>query len=84
MLEANKDNSKIIPKSLSIKLSKAYGLVISSFNFQHIIMADCNALENNHMLLDWFRTQAITIKNKKSIIILKMSQVRKEAFFHLF
>jgi predicted patatin/cPLA2 family phospholipase len=26
-------------------------------------MANCNALENDHTLLDWFRTQAITTKN---------------------
>ncbi len=40
-------------------------------------MVDYNALENNHMLLDWFRTQAITTKNMKSTIILELSQVRK-------
>jgi hypothetical protein len=69
MLEANKDNSKIIPKLSLIKLTKAYGLVISSLNFTHIIMVDCNALENNHKLLDWLRTQVITTKNKESTII---------------
>jgi len=77
MLETNKDNSKTIPKSSSIKLTRAYGLVIFSLNFKHIIMVDYNALENNHMLLDWFRTQAITTKNMESTIILELSQVRK-------
>jgi hypothetical protein len=45
MLEANKNNSKVIPKSSSIKLTRAYGLVIFSLNFKHIVMANCNALK---------------------------------------
>jgi hypothetical protein len=39
MLEVNKDNSKTIPKSSSIKLTRAIGFVISSLNFKHIGMA---------------------------------------------
>jgi hypothetical protein len=40
-------------------------------------MVDCNALESNQWLLNWFRTQAITIGDKESTIILKMCQVRR-------
>jgi len=47
MLEAKKDNSKVVPESSSIKLTRVDGFVISSLNFKHIIMADCNALESN-------------------------------------
>jgi hypothetical protein len=47
VLEVNKNNSKVIPESSSIKLTRANGFVISSLNFKQIIMANCNALENN-------------------------------------
>jgi hypothetical protein len=48
MLEANKDNSKAISKSSSIKLiAQANGFVIFSLHFKHLIMADCIPLENN-------------------------------------
>jgi hypothetical protein len=77
MLEANKNNSKIIPKSSSIKLTKAYGFVISSLKFKHIIIVDYNASKNNQWLLDWFKTHEVGIRDKKSIIILKMCQVKK-------
>jgi hypothetical protein len=40
-------------------------------------MVDCNALESNQWLLDWFKTQAITVGDKESTIILKMCQVIK-------
>ncbi len=53
MLEVNKYNSKAIPKSSSIKLIGANGFIISSLNFKHIVMVDCNALESNQWLLDW-------------------------------
>jgi hypothetical protein len=43
MLEANKDNSKAILESSVIKLTWANGFIISSLNYKHIIMADCNA-----------------------------------------
>jgi hypothetical protein len=46
--EANKDNSKAIPKSSSIKLIRADGFVISSLNFKHIVMANCNASKINN------------------------------------
>jgi hypothetical protein len=52
MLKANKDNSKIIPKSSSIKLTGQDGFVIYSFNFKHIVIVDYNALENNQWLID--------------------------------
>jgi hypothetical protein len=52
MLEANKNNSKAIPKSSSIKLTRANGFVISSLNFKHIAMVDCNGLASNQCLLD--------------------------------
>ncbi len=77
MLEANKNNSKAILESSSIKLTKANRFVISSLNFKHIVMADYNASKNNQWLLDWFKTQIITTRNKKSTIILEMCQVRK-------
>jgi hypothetical protein len=38
-------------------------------------MVDCNALESNYWLLDWFKTQVVMTGNKKSIIISKMCQV---------
>jgi len=49
-LEVNKNNSKVIPKSSSIKLTKAIGFVIFSLKFKHVVMANCNALENNQRL----------------------------------
>jgi hypothetical protein len=30
-------------------------------DFKHIVMVDCNASKSNHWLLDWFRTQVVTI-----------------------
>jgi hypothetical protein len=45
LLEVNKNNSKIIPESSSIKMIGVDGFVISSLNFKHVIMANCNALE---------------------------------------
>jgi hypothetical protein len=36
MLEANKNNLEAIPKSSSIKLTRANGFVIFSLNFKHI------------------------------------------------
>jgi hypothetical protein len=45
MLETNKDNLKAISYSSSIKLTKVDGIVISSLNFKHIVMVDCNALK---------------------------------------
>ncbi len=77
MLEANKDNSKFIPKLSSIKLTNVDGFVISSLNFKHIVIVDYNALESNQWLLDWFRTHAVITRDKESIIILKMCQVKK-------
>jgi hypothetical protein len=56
MLEANKDNSKAIPKSSSIKLIGANEFVNFSLHFKHIVMADYNALAMNQCLLNWFRT----------------------------
>jgi hypothetical protein len=47
MLEANKDNSKVIPKSSSIKLIRVDGFIISSLNFKHIRIANFNASESN-------------------------------------
>jgi len=43
ILEANKNNSKVVPKSSSIELIGAHGFVISSLSFKHIIMVDYNA-----------------------------------------
>jgi len=40
-------------------------------------MVDYNASESNQWLLDWFRTQAVTIGDNESTIILKMCQVRR-------
>jgi hypothetical protein len=77
MLETNKNNSNIIPKSSSIKLTKVDGFIISSFNFKHTVMANYNASESNQWLYNWFKTQAVTTRDKESIIILEMCQVRK-------
>jgi hypothetical protein len=60
MSEAKKDNSKAIPKSSLIKFTRENGFIISSLNFKHIIMVECNASESNQWFLDWFRTQAVT------------------------
>ncbi len=81
MLKANKDNSKVIPKLSSIELTGLDGFIISSLNFKHIVMANFNALENNKWFLYWFKTQAVTIGNKESTIILKMCQVGKGGTF---
>jgi hypothetical protein len=56
MLEANKDNSKGIPKSSVIKLIGIDGFIISSLNFKHIVIVHCNASKSNQWFLDWFRT----------------------------
>jgi hypothetical protein len=40
-------------------------------------MVDYNASKNNQWFLDWFRTQAITIGDKESTIILEMCQVKR-------
>jgi hypothetical protein len=40
-------------------------------------MVDCNASKSNQWLLDWFRTQVVTIGDKESTIILKMCKVRR-------
>jgi hypothetical protein len=81
-LEANKNNSKVIPKSSSIELIGADGFVISSLSFKHIIMVDYNAYKKkNQWLLDRFKIQAITTRNKKSIIILEMCQVKRGGTF---
>jgi hypothetical protein len=77
MLQVNKDNSKAIPESSSIKLTRVDGFIISSLNFKHIVMVDYNALKSNQWFLNWFRTQAITTGHKESTIILEMCQVRK-------
>jgi hypothetical protein len=41
-------------------------------------MEDYNVSKSNQWLINWFRTQAVTIGDKESTIILKMCQVRKE------
>jgi hypothetical protein len=48
MLEANKNNPKVILESSSIKLTRVNGFVIFSLNFKHIIMANYNALERTN------------------------------------
>ncbi len=72
MLEANKDNSKAILESSLIKLTGADEFIISSLNFKHVVMVDCNASKSNKWLLDWFIIQVITTGNKESTIILEM------------
>jgi uncharacterized membrane protein YfhO len=46
-------------------------------------MANCNASKNNQWLLDWFKKQTFTTRDKKSTIILEMCQVRKGGIFPL-
>jgi len=46
MLEGNKDNSKAIPKSSSIKLIGIDGFVKFSMNFTHIVMVDYTLCQN--------------------------------------
>jgi hypothetical protein len=41
------------------------------------------ALESNKWLLNWFKTQGITIGDKKSTIILEMCQVKRGGIFPL-
>jgi hypothetical protein len=61
---ANKDNSKVIPKSSSIKLTKASGFVTFPQHFKHMVMVDCNSSKNNQWLQNWFKTHAFTIGEK--------------------
>jgi hypothetical protein len=42
-----------------------------------MVMADYNASNNNQLLLDWFKTQAFTTREKQIIIILKMCKARR-------
>jgi hypothetical protein len=44
---SNKDNSKAILESSLIKLTRADGFIISFLNFNHKLMADCNASKSN-------------------------------------
>jgi hypothetical protein len=44
---SNKDNSKAILESSSIKLTRADGFIISFLNFNHKLMADYNASKSN-------------------------------------
>ncbi len=81
MLETNKNISKAIPKSSSIKLTKVDGFIIFCLNFKHIVLVDCNALESNQWLLDWFKTQATTIGHKASTIILEIYQLKRGRTF---
>jgi len=53
MLEANENNSRIIPKSSSIKLTWVGRFLIFFLKLKHnIIMAHYNASEKNQWLLD--------------------------------
>jgi hypothetical protein len=77
LVEGNKDHSKVILKSSTIKLIKVDGFVVSSLNFKHIIITNCNVSKSNQRLLDWFKTQVVMARDKESIIIFKICQVRK-------
>jgi hypothetical protein len=68
-LIANKNNSKVILESSSIKLTEASGFVTSFVHFKHMVMADYNASNNNQSLLDWFKTHAFTIGERQFTII---------------
>jgi hypothetical protein len=83
MLEANKNNPKVILESSSTKLTRVNEFIIFSLNFKHIVMVGYNALESNQWLLDWFKTQVVTTRNKESTIILEMCQVRRRGTFPL-
>ncbi len=74
---ANKNNSKVILESSSIKLTEASGFVTSFVHFKHMVMADYNASNNNQSLLDWFKTHAFTIGERQFTIIWNMCQARK-------
>jgi hypothetical protein len=54
------------------------GSIISSLSFKYTKMVDYNASKSNQGLLDWFKTQVITIRDNESTIILEMCQVRRE------
>jgi hypothetical protein len=69
ILIENKNNSKVILESSSIKLTEASGFVISFVHFKHMVMADYNASNNNQWLLDWFKTHAFTIGERQFTII---------------
>jgi hypothetical protein len=49
-------------------------------NFKRIVMVDCNTLESNQWLLDWFKTQTTTIGHKESTIILEIYRLRRGTF----
>jgi len=78
MLEAKfKDNSKAIPKSSSIKPSRVDGFIIPSLSFKHIAMVGCNASKSNQWILDQFKAQLITTRNKESINYFKNISSKK-------
>jgi hypothetical protein len=47
MLEANKNNPKVIPESSSIKLTRVDQFVKIFLNFKHIVIASYNASKSN-------------------------------------
>jgi hypothetical protein len=56
MLEVSKTNSRTTLESSPGKLTWIGEFVISSLNFKHIVMANCNVLINNQLSLNWFKT----------------------------
>jgi hypothetical protein len=69
ILVSNKNNSKAIPKSSSIKLIWACGFVTSSLHFKHMVMANYNASNNNQWLLDGLKTHPLTTRERQSTFI---------------
>jgi len=84
ILVTNKDNSKVIKKSSSIKLTWARGFVTNSLHFKHMVMVDCNASNNSQWLLNWFKTQALKTREENLQLFEKCHKQEKVAPSHLF
>jgi hypothetical protein len=69
MLGVTKENSKVIVKSSSINPLKVCIIPTFSFNLELIVMALFKASLSNQWSLDWFIVQAVTIRDKQSIIV---------------
>jgi len=76
MLDASNDNSWVATKASSIKSYKLSEIPDSSLSFRLIVIFTFKALESNQCPWDWFNTQALITKDKTSITIWDMCQVK--------
>jgi hypothetical protein len=64
MLEAKKINSRATLESSSIRVWKECAFLNFFLNFKLMDMAKLNASLSNQWLLDWFKTQVVTTREK--------------------